>query len=52
MKLETQIQIEYRKWCKATFADYHVKDFPARGRMYEVWKAAWLASMNFYGESK
>ena len=50
MKLETRIQIEYRRWCKDTFPDYHVKDFPARGRMYEVWKAAWIASAIFIKE--
>jgi hypothetical protein len=31
----------YRAWCKDTFPEYHVRDFPYRGRMYEVWSAAW-----------
>ncbi len=53
MKLETRIQNAYRAWCKSTFPDYHVKDFPCRGRMYQVWEAAWFASMEYtQGESK
>jgi hypothetical protein len=53
MKPETRIKIEYRKWCKDTFADYRVKDFPCQGRMYQVWEAAWYASAKFNkGESK
>ena len=52
MKPKTYMQVAYREWCAETFPDYHVKDFPARGRMYEVWKAAWIASMNFYGEKQ
>ncbi len=53
MKPETRIKIEYRKWCKATFPDYKVKDFPCHGRMYQVWEAAWCASMKFtQGEMK
>ena len=50
MKPETRIKIEYRKWCKDTFADYRVKDFPCQGRMYEIWKAAWIASAIFIKE--
>lgn len=41
MKPETRKKNAYRAWCKDTFPDYHVKDFPCRGRMYEVWDAAW-----------
>ena len=53
MKQETRIKIEYRKWCKDTFPDYRVKDFPCQGRMYQVWEAAWYASAKFNkGESK
>lgn len=33
----------YRRWCKDTFPDYKVTDFPLRGRMFEVWCAAWRA---------
>lgn len=52
MKPETRIKIEYRKWCKDTFADYRVKDFPCQGRMFEIWQAAWIACVNFYGSTK
>jgi hypothetical protein len=44
MKPETKIKIAYRNWCKDTFPDYNVKDFPCYGRMYEVWEASWIAS--------
>jgi hypothetical protein len=50
MKLETRIKVEYRKWCKDTFPDYKVKDFPCQGRMYEVWEASWYASARFFKE--
>jgi hypothetical protein len=52
MKPETRIKIEYRKWCKDTFDNYKVKDFPCQGRMFEIWRAAWIASLNFYGSTK
>jgi hypothetical protein len=44
MKPETKIKIAYRNWCKLSFPDYKVQDFPCHGRMYQVWEAAWLAS--------
>lgn len=47
MKELTRIQIEYRKWCKETFPDYKVKDFPCHGRMYQVWEAGWYAAMDY-----
>ncbi len=55
MKLETRIARAYRAWCKATFPNYKVADFPLRGRMYEVWVAAWVEGMNHaytQGDSK
>ena len=52
MKLETRIKIEYRKWCKDTFDNYKVNDFPCQGRMFEIWRASWHACMNFYGSTK
>ena len=47
MKLDTRINNAYRQWCKQTFPDYKVQDFPLKGRMYEVWRAAWFASMDY-----
>jgi len=47
MKLDTRINNAYRQWCKQTFPDYKVADFPLKGRMYEIWRAAWFASMDY-----
>jgi hypothetical protein len=47
MKPKTYMQNAYRAWCEATFPNYHVKDFPCSGRMYQVWEAAWYASMQY-----
>ena len=40
----TEMRRAYRAWCMATFDDYKTADFPFRGRMYEVWCAAWHAA--------
>ena len=53
MRYTTHISRAYRAWCKQTFPDYRVADFPLRGRMFEIWTAAWLAAAQHHqGESK
>jgi hypothetical protein len=47
MKPKTYMQNAYREWCKATFPDYDVKDFPCHGRMYWTWEAAWFAAIEY-----
>jgi len=47
MKPKTYMQNAYREWCESTFPNYDVKDFPCTGRMYQVWEAAWHASMDY-----
>lgn len=47
MKPKTYMQNAYRTWCEATFPDYKVEDFPCKGRMYQVWEAAWLAAIAY-----
>ena len=44
MKEKTKMQRAYQAWCKVTFPDYKADDFPYRGRMFEVWCAAWVAA--------
>ena len=52
----TEMKRAYRAWCKDTFDEYKVSDFPFRGRMFEVWCAAWRAGYGYgyatQGESK
>ena len=51
--MQKQIKAAYRQWCSQTFPDYTARDFPCRGRMFEVWCAAWTAAYdNMKGESK
>jgi hypothetical protein len=47
MKPKTYMQVAYREWCAQTFPNYDVKDFPCQGRMYQVWEAAWHASIEY-----
>ncbi len=39
-----QMRKAYRVWCQATFPDFDPKDFPYSGRMWQVWRAAWIAA--------
>lgn len=55
MREQTRIQQAYQRWCEQSFPDYRRKDYPYRGRMYEVWCAAWVAAKQDQltkGESK
>lgn len=55
MKEITRTNRAYQRWCEQTFPDYKRKDYPYRGRMYEVWCAAWVAAKQdkqTKGESK
>mgnify|MGYP003331958723 CR=1 FL=1 len=38
------MQRAYQAWCKVTFPDYKATDFPYRGRMFEIWRAAWVTA--------
>lgn len=44
MNETTQMRKAYRQWCKDTFYNFKPTDFPYSGRMWEVWRAAWIAA--------
>lgn len=37
----------YRQWCKDMDPDYTPTNYPLRGRMFDMWCAAWLAALRY-----
>ena len=44
MRQKTYMDRAYKRWCESAFPDDRSTDYPLRGRMYEVWAAAWAAA--------
>lgn len=51
---ERVMKREYREYCKRIDPGYKPYLYPCRGRLFETWRAAWIAALEYAykGESK